>query len=239
MKYTWLLMLTFALPPLASAGPCTVGTLANYVSLGSTGCTIGGDTVDLFTVLPGTTGGTELGPGVVSVTPSGGTANPTLTFGVNQSAGTNVQLETMFTYMISGPGFVADMITLSGSSETVDGAVTDIQNYCVDGSFGPDGVDGCTGSSTGALLTIDGVQNTDQTPLTALGFLSVTDDFELDGGTAGSATGGTFADQFTGQTSATPEPGSYFLVAAGLLLAGCLKFRFANRSVQVPEDHHV
>jgi hypothetical protein len=35
-----------------------------------------------------------------------------------------------------------DVLSLSGSSETVDVGVTDIQNYCVGGNFDPDCVTG-------------------------------------------------------------------------------------------------
>jgi hypothetical protein len=139
-------------------------------------------------------------------------------------------LEALFNYAISGPAFTMETITLSGSSETVDGAVTDTQNYCAGGQFGPDGVTGCTGSATGTLLTFDGVQNTDQTPFAGPTLLSITDDFVLDGGTAGSASGGTFQDQFSA-TSAVPEPnGAFLLPAAVLVFAGIRKLRSFQRN---------
>jgi hypothetical protein len=212
---------TLALASLVSAGTiCTTGTLASYEALGSGGCTIGAATVDNFGGVPGTAGATAIDPTTVTVTPGGGGNNTTLTFSVNLTAQTPTLLESIFTYQISGPSFISDMLTLSSSSETADGAVTDIQNYCFGGQFGPDGVDGCTGSATGALLGLDGVQNTDQTPIANINLLSITDDFTLDGGTAGSASGGTFADQF-----ATPEPGALLLTFSGLAIVVFRKLR--------------
>ena len=140
-------------------------------------------------------------------------------------------LESIFTYKISGPAFTMDMITLSGGSETADGGVSDIQNYCVGGSFGPDGVTGCNGSASGTLLTLDGVQNTDNTSIASVSLLSITDDFVLDGGLAGTASGVAFADQFTAtSTSTVPEPGVFPLTSAGLVLLVSWKFRSSVRN---------
>jgi hypothetical protein len=202
---------------------CSTESLASYIALGSAGCTIGSDTFASFTIIsPGTFGATAIDPTVVTVTPSGGTTNPTLTFATSLTAQTGQLLEAIFNYTAAGASFTSDMLTLSNSSETVDGAVTDIQNYCFGGNFGPDGVDGCPGADvTGTLLGLDGIQNTDQTPIAGVTPLGITDDFTLDGGTAGSATGGTFADQYTANANAssTPEPGAFLLTALGLSLA--------------------
>jgi hypothetical protein len=174
--------------------------------------------VSSFTILSGTTGATELPPSAVSIQPSGATTDPQLQFTVNETVQTPPLLETIFDYQISGNPYIQSQIDLSNSSETGYGAVTDIQNICEDGNFGPDGVDGCPGVSD-SLLTFDGIQNTDSTPLSALSFLSVTDDFTLDPGPAGlggSATGGVFTDQFTASTT-VPEPNVAALLGALLL----------------------
>lgn len=215
-----------ALAGIAVAGPvCTTGTLATYEALGSGGCTIGGVTVGSFGAVPGTTGATAINPTTVTVTPVGGTTNPELDFSVSLTADTPALLESIFTYKISGASFTLDSITLSNSSETVDGAVTDIQNICAGGNFGPDGVTGCTGTPL-SLLTLDGIQNTDSTPISSATLLSITDDFTLDGGTAGSASGGAFADQFAAtSTTVTPEPGAFLLALSGLTVTAVLKRR--------------
>jgi hypothetical protein len=151
--------------------------------------------------------------GSVSITPGGGSFTPELTFVTSQSVSTSGLLEAIFSYKISGPSFTSASLALSNSSETVDGAVTDIENFCAGGSFGPDGVSGCSGVS-GSLLTLDSIQNSDQSSLGPVSFIGVTNDFTLDGGLAGSASGGSFADSF----AATPEPASLLLGGLGILL---------------------
>lgn len=224
-----LLLAGLCLLKVASAAPvCIDGSLASYEALGASGCTIGANTLASFMGLTGTTGATEIDPTLVMIDPDGGTGNPSLTFMVNKSASAGTVFETIFDYVISGPAYTAESITLSGSSETVDGAVTDVQNNCAGGFFGPDGVDGCTGTA-GSLLTLDGVQNMDQTSFASPTSIAVTDDFTVDGGTAGTASGGTFVDQFSA-TTGTPEPGTWLLTAAGLAFAGYRRFRSINRN---------
>jgi hypothetical protein len=187
--------------------------------LGSAGCTIGTDLVSSFANVSGTFGATELDPTAVSVSVSGGSNNPELIFSVNQTATAPQLLETIFTYVISDSVFLQSAITLANSSETADGAVTDIQNLCAGGTFGPDGVDGCTGNAL-SLLTLDGIQNSDSAPLGAVSSVAVTDDFTLDGGTAGTASGGQFTDAFTATSTVTttPEPGNTWAAAALIVL---------------------
>ena len=109
---------------------------------------------------------------------------------------------------------MSSAITLSGSSETGDGGVTEIENFCAGGMFDSTGVGNCTGTA-GSLLTLDGAQNSDYSGLGPVSFLNVTDDFTLSGGTIGSAAGGTFTKSF----GAVPEPASIMLAGFGLALA--------------------
>ena len=134
-------------------------------------------------IISGITGATAINPALVEIKPSDGTDDLVLKFDVTQTADTGSVLEAIFTYAISGPApFITDMTTLSNSSETVDGDVSETQNYCVGGQFGPDGVDGGTGLTSGTLLTLDGIQNTDQGSFAGATTLGITDDFVLDGG---------------------------------------------------------
>jgi len=211
------------------ADPCAAGSLASYEALGSTGCTIGTNLVSSFATLPGTTGGTELDPANISVSTSGGSASPQLVFTISESP--SVLEEALFTYKISGNPYTLSEIDLAGASETGQGDVSDVQNLCVDGTFGPDGVTGCNGSSDPEQTTIDGAINTSQTlPFTALSSLSVTDDFTIDPGPPGmgSASAGIFTDTFTAGTTSTtvPEPKSTaFFGALALALAVAAKRR--------------
>ena len=204
----------FSVAQLCSASTCTSGTLASYLSLGSSGCTIGGETLYNFSILSGQTGATELSAASISITPSGGVYTPALTFTTSQTASTNALLESFFTYDLKGASLVSSAITLSGSSETGDGGVTEIENFCAGGTFDSTGVGGCTGTA-GSLLTLDGAQNADSSVLGPVRFLNVTDDFTLSGGTIGSAAGGTFTNSF----GAVPEPASILFAGLGLALA--------------------
>ncbi len=216
----------FSVIQVCSAATCTSGTLATYFALGSGGCTIGSETLSDFQAPPGTTGATPIAYGSISVTPGGGIYSPSLTFSTTQTASTGALLESIVTFEISGPTFTGSSISLAGSSETVDGAVTEIENFCAGGTFGPDGVSGCTGTA-GSLLTLDPIQNTDQSGLGPVSFVSVTNDFTLDGGTAGSASGGTFTDSFT----TAPEPASLLFAALGVaVLAGASVMKNQRRT---------
>lgn len=209
---------------LGSATPCVNGSLASYIALGSGGCTIGSNTLFGFQTVDGIAGATVIGTMNLAIAPSGGTASFGFTATTSQTAGAGSLIESIFTYQISGNSYIGSSIALSGSSESADGAVTDIQNYCAGGGFGPNGVTGCTGVP-GTLVTLDGVQQTDLASFSGVSLLSVTDDFTLDGGLAGSAAGGSFTNQFTAQAavSAVPEPFVFALTGLGLAVGMLLR----------------
>jgi len=85
MKQVLLLALTaVAASQLGVAASCSSGSLAAYVALGSTGCTIGGNTLSKFTILTGFSGGTPIAPGSVTINPMGTTFAPGLTISTSQ-----------------------------------------------------------------------------------------------------------------------------------------------------------
>jgi hypothetical protein len=205
---------------LSSATPCGNGSLASYIALGASGCTIGSNTLFGFQTVSGIAGATTIATSALAITPFGGTTSFGFTATTTQTAGAGSLFESIFTYQISGNSYTGSSIALAGSSETGDGAVTDIQNYCAGASFGPDGVTGCA-ATPGALVTLDGIQQTDLASFAGVGLLSITDDFTLDGGLGGSASGGNFTDQFTARSvSAVPEPFGFSLMGLGLGLLG-------------------
>lgn len=224
-RYLILASAILATARFCSAGPCSGGSLTSYIALGMSGCTIGGNTLSDFQTLSGISGATPIATMDVSLTPIGGDLDPGFTAQVNMTASAGTILEALFTYKISGNSYTGSSILLANSSETGDGGVTDIQNYCAGGTFGPDGVSGCSGVA-GTLLTLDGIQQNDQNSFGGASFLNVTDDFTLDGGLAGSATGGIITDQFTATAgTATPEPVSVALAGLGLAFVLGLELR--------------
>jgi len=200
------------------ASVCVSGSLSSYLALGSDGCTIGPDTLFDFRVLPGTTGASEIAPTAALLAPSGGAPNVNLTTSVNVTSASGSIQELLFTYKLSGESYIASAISLSNSSESGDGAVTGLQNFCADGIFGTNGVSGCTGRA-GSLAAVDGVQNSDSKSFAAAALLSVTNDLTIDGGLRGSARGASLANQFTTVSSAVPEPMPVLLTGIGLALA--------------------
>jgi len=219
------LVALFAAIPAFATPTCASGTLASYEALGAGGCTIGGDTVYDVTSLPGTFGNTELASSAVSIAVAGSSTAPELIISVTEGASGSTSLETMFTYDITGAQFNGISTVLSDSEEAGNGAVTNIVNFCEGGSFGPDGVDGCT-QPNGGLLTLDSIQNSDSSTFGAVGSLNVTNDFVIDAGGDGDADGGTVTNSFTAApavTAATPEPGSAELLGLGLALVGAVR----------------
>ena len=208
----------------ARAAPCLTGSLAAYISLGPSGCSIGQNTYSGFQSLPISAGSTQINPSAVTVTPSGGSFNPELTFSVSLTEGAGSASETLLNYSVTGTIYLNDIVTLSNASETVDGGVSDTVNFCENGRFGSNGVTGCAGTTGGTAL-VDGVLNRDTLTFNSPSFVSLTDDLLISGGTAGQASGATITDQL----ASVPEPASYLLTAFGVAVALVLKSRLLRR----------
>lgn len=203
--------LAFLLAPICSGAPCVSSSLATYISLGSTGCTVSNNTFSDFVIRSPIAGATAVAPSSVTINPTGGTSDPGLDTSVVATASAGNLLQVFFSYRISGSSYTNAAIGLFNSTSTGDGGVTGITDFCAGGTFGPGGVSGCTGTA-GNLVTLAGLQNTDSRNFGAVSFLTITDDFTLDGGIRGTATGGRLSNRF----SAVPEPVTYLLAAAGL-----------------------
>lgn len=210
--------LVFLLAPICSAAPCVSGSLATYVSLGSTGCTVSNNTFSDFVIRSPIAGATALLPSSITISPTGGTSDPGLDTAVVAAASAGNLLQVFFSYKLSGSIYTNALIGLSNSTSTGDGGVTGITDFCADGTFGPSGVSGCSGTA-GNLVTLAGSQNADSGSFSAVSFLAITDDLTLDGGISGTATGGRLSNRF----SAIPEPVTYLLAAAGLLFFAGLR----------------
>lgn len=212
---------------LVTATPvCTYESLAAYVSLGSSGCTIGTSLVSNFTILTPPSYLGNIDPSNVDITPVNGVGAVGI-YAWTKGAASN---ESIFTYEISGNTYSSDAGFVGQYSYGGNAVVYYQQNYCEGGTFGPDGMTDCTGSNPGTLtLFLSGTYlfpspNYTSTPITPTNMLTVTTQFRLDAGAGpiltGFANGGDFGDIFGVPRGPVPEPLSFLLTAAGLLITG-------------------
>jgi hypothetical protein len=221
-----------------SAAPCTPGTLASYIALGSTGCTVGGDTFFNFQLISNsaTGGATAVGAGLISVEglgPAGTTGASAVApflsndIGINfdtalwtTTAGQSIDDNISFDVSV-GPGAatITDAGLVQDSFVTGNGSVTVAEKGCSGITFP------C--NQTWGVATNDSsfVANS---IFTSTGTLSVEKDIAI---VAGNGTAGvsSIADVFS--TSEVPEPRSLSLLLGLGLVAGFVfkkKFQGAN-----------
>jgi hypothetical protein len=205
---------------------CVPGTLASYVALGAQGCSAGSSLLSNFEILSGINLSSPISPSAINITPIVSATDIGLTLNVSANATGGAILESLISYRISGGPFTAGSISAGGTSTTGNGAVTDIQNFCLGGSFGPSGVTGCSTGQTGSLLLLgDGSVSQSFAAATSL---NVTDDITFDSGGSGtgnSAAGGVFTDRFTSAPASVPEPGTLTLLIAGAFSYAFIRLR--------------
>jgi uncharacterized protein (TIGR03437 family) len=210
-----------------SAAPCAPGTLASYIALGAAGCTIGNNTLANFTQGSALGGTVNIPPSNLKIVPAGGNANPGIIVTGNVTAASGQVFSTLINYTISGSTYTTDAVTLSNTTATGNGAVTDIQNYCPNGNFqAPTFVAQCSGAAgPGSPLLVIG--NGDATANFSATTLGITHNLVIDGGLTGTASGAVIVDQFgtsgnSAQSVITSVSGANWLpiVAPGSIAAG-------------------
>jgi hypothetical protein len=229
--FAFIIALTTMCGGSALAAPmCTTDTLASYISLGSTGCEIGGGTFSGFQVLPAITGAVPITPENISITPVQSGNMLGVDVMISATAMTGELRQALLGYMLMAPSITGSMITVSGTSTTGGAFVSDIQNYCAGGAFLPGDVTGCNGSTDDALVVLNAGSQSATFP--AVTKISIVHDFTLDASSGGSATGGMVMDRFTvASTAPIPEPQTYVLMSSALL-AIALRAGFRNRAKQ-------
>ncbi len=211
------------------AAPCVNGTIADYIALGASGCSIGNNNVGDFSATSLLTGATPIAAGDINVTAvSGGFGfglDFTLAAGAPPSAGPARLLDILLGYRVGGGSLIGASVALAGSAATVDGAVTAITNVCADGLFS--GFFNCGGASAGlvAVTTESFAMPFDSALLPISSFFDVFTEITLDGGLNGGAT-------LTGPVSnrfAVPEPATSALAIVALLGLGITGRRRKHR----------
>ncbi len=210
-----------------AAAPCTPGTLASYIALDSTGCTVGNDTFYNFQLVnDGATGGASLvtaaditvegmGP---SGTPGASASNTFL------SSDIGVDFDTALWGVTAGQSQDDDIsfdVSVGTSAVNItDAGVDQISSVTGNGTASV-GEKGCSGivfpcTQTWGVATNDTSFIAD-TIFSATGTLSVEKDIALVGGT-GTAGLSNVADVFS--TSEVPEPRALSLLLGLGLVAG-------------------
>ncbi len=211
-----------------AASPCSSGTLASYISLGSAGCTIGGYTFFDFqlTNATGTGGATPIPASAIDVEGLGpaGTSGaaavaPFLTGDIGVDFDTvwattaGQTLDDNITFDVSvgaGAASITDAGIVQDGYTTGNGSVTVAEKGC-------SGI--CTPSTEWGVAT-NNTSFVSDTIFSATGTLSVEKDIALNGGTGERSSAGlsNVADVFS--TSEVPEPRALSLLLGLGLVAG-------------------
>jgi hypothetical protein len=209
-----------AIPAAGSAAPiCVVGTLVDYISLGSAGCALGSATLSDFSAAASPAGGTLIAPASITVTPTALGNGHQLEFGLGAFAGPNDLFGVLIGYTSTGFEPEQANLLLAGSAATppVDpldtgGVVAVIEDLCLGGMFAP--FPACTGSPASQIVLHDALG---AIPASSLlfgpvgSFFDVFVDITVDGGTGGTAS-------LTGPVTvqAVPEPATVALFTMAL-----------------------
>lgn len=214
--------------PLVAANPCVSGTLQDFINLAA-GCEIGSTVFAGFVVVPGLPAATAIDPNLIEVAPGGSVAELALVFAFNVSSAPGDLYEAFFHYSVAAGAGVAlngASVALGGASASGDGAVTAVQDICLDGVFQGGVPLDCTGAAlTLIAFAIEVDAGNDSVLFANASMIDVFVDFVVDG-LDGAATLGSGTSQYM-TTASTPvsEPPTLVLALLALAVAAGVRRR--------------
>jgi hypothetical protein len=219
-----LTMIIFAGPALALS--CVSQTLADYVGLGSAGCSVGGFQFSSFSIV--TPGATQIPGASITVTPVVGPSGPgfSLSSGGAITAGSGEALELYFGANVrsnTGAYFTSNTLDLGGSATASgDASITIVEDKCLDGTFSTPSF-GCSGAPlTSIVFATEAISDLSETATFApASFFDVFVDLVIDGGPTGNASLGPALGGIG--TAVVPEPPVLVLAALALVLLACYR----------------
>jgi hypothetical protein len=206
--------------------PCVNGTLADYIALGSVGCTITDKTFSNFSIGAGSVG---VPADTVEISPIATLFNPGIAvdpnmLAVNGTGTGNVFLDLQLHFTVSvtnGAALIEDVSLGSTGGFTGTGSTGIAETACAGGTFAnPSSGTGC--STTAYSLSTSNpppVFNAEVTFKNLVSSVDVFKDISVQSGTLGQG----HLTSFTQQFSEVPEPMTLSLMGVGFLGLGLLR----------------
>jgi hypothetical protein len=211
-----------AAAPVVLASPCTSGTLASYIALGSTGCMEGVFNVEDFTFSVISTSGVTITANDIDVTPSATSTSLQFSSSLFNVSGTN-SIDVQIGYLWD-PGDLSDLREVLNDPPVFPGESSVTIDACENSNF----VSGVcpTTLATGLLFDDQQVRTLTATIIIPPGVtsLGMEDTIYLAGNGTGSADITNFSD------TVVPEPATLVLVPAGAGVLFALRRRTPRRT---------